>query len=104
MNKSYYVTTYNGANEVAAEILTGFAYLLYAPMNRSYSKIYYVIEDNDKNKEWLVFEILKGNINPSMKFEFDLSRFNKGESYNMQERGFFMDFNIKTKYYTNSQP
>jgi hypothetical protein len=89
MNKSYYITQSKDLEDISIQTLTGFGHYLYGP-GKMISRTYYVVEDIEENRERIVVEILKGNIDPSMKFDLDLDRFNtKDDAYNIKERRYY---------------
>jgi hypothetical protein len=96
MNKTYYLTEYSEAIDIAEDMLHGFGNLVYAPTYFVYARRYFLIEDNKDNTEWLLAEILRGNIDREhlIKATFDLDRIY------LNEEGY--NFYFK-EYYTHAQ-
>jgi hypothetical protein len=87
MNKTYYITDNECAKEVTNETVTRIGNFLYHNSIRTYSKVYYLVEDSEENKEWILFKIPKGNINPKFKRTIDIDRLAaKEEAYHLHDK------------------
>jgi hypothetical protein len=81
MNKTYYITYHKDAAEGHAILLRGFGSIIFVTDQGVHVPLY-LVEDNEENKDWILMQVIKGNIHPENRATFDLEKINAGESFN----------------------